>query len=200
MSRLFGPRVAEADVDQLFLERWSPRAFSAKPVPEAVLQSLFEAARWAPSPLNDQPWLFLYAATAEHLKVFRPLLADSNRRWADVAPVLTFVFARRHFARDGKLNRAAAFVAGAAFMSLAIQARGLGLYTHPMGGYHEDEVYEVLGVPRERYELQAAVTIGYLGETTALPHDLQEREKPSLRKPLADVALAGRFRDIGAEP
>ena len=199
MPRSFGPRIAEAEVDALFLERWSPRALSAEPIQEPTLWALFEAARWAPSPLNDQPWLFLFAATPEHLALFRPLLVDGNSRWANAAPVLVFVCARRHFANGGKPNRAAAFATGAAFMSLALQARSLGLYTHPMGGFHEDAAYDVLGVPRDKFEILVAVTVSKLGDPQVLPADLREREKPSTRKPLSEVAMAGRFRESGVK-
>src|SRR5208283_3204990 len=151
MSTETKTRITEAEVDPQFIERWSPRAFSSKPVSEKVLASLFEAARWAPSSSNEQPWLFLYANTEEDLQIFRPLLVDANRVWADKVPVLAFAIARRTFAKNGNPNRCAVFDTGAAWMSLALQAHKLGLYTHGMGGIHVDKVYEVLGVPKDQY-------------------------------------------------
>jgi nitroreductase len=201
MPRRFATRTAETAVDPLLLERWSPRAFSPEPVAEEMLSALFEAARFAPSAANEQPWLFLYAATAEELARFRPLLVDGNRRWADRAPVLAFVLARRRFARKDEVNDWAAFDAGAAWMALAVQARLLGLYTHAMAGFHQDKVYEVLGVPRGDYAVLAAIAIGKLGDRAQLPPDLAEREQPTPRKPLAEVAIAGRFPGgLGGKP
>jgi nitroreductase len=186
-------RVPEAEVDSIFIERWSPRAFSEKPVPEDALASLFEAARWAPSCYNEQPWLFLYADRVEELKIFRPLLVDANRAWADHAPVLAFALARRKFARNGKTSDWAAFDAGAAWMSLALQARRLGLCTHAMAGIRKNEAYAVLGVPRDDYEIVCAVAVGYMGGKDALPAEIREREMPSTRKSLAEVARRGKF-------
>lgn len=186
-------RVPEAEVDSLFIGRWSPRAFAAKPVPEGELASLFEAARWAPSCYNEQPWLFLYADRDEELSIFRPLLVDANRAWAERAPVLAFVLARRKFARNGKANDWAAFDAGAAWMSLALRARQRGLATHAMAGIRKDAAYEALGVPKDDYDILCAVAIGYMGDADALPADLREREKPSGRKPLAEVARRGKW-------
>lgn len=186
-------RTPEAEVDPLFIERWSPRAFSPKPVSEKTLASLFEAARWAPSSSNEQPWLFLYANTEEDLQLFRPLFMDGNRIWSDKVPVLAFAIARRAFAKNGTPNRCAAFDTGAAWMSLTLQARKLGLYTHGMGGIHVDKVYEVLDVPKDQYEVICGIAIGYLGDPSTLPAPLQEREKPSPRKPLSEVAVRGKF-------
>lgn len=185
-------RMAEAGVDPMFVERWSPRAFDSEPVPPATLRALFEAARWAPSSFNEQPWLFIYAASEEELARFRPLLIDSNRRWADRAPVLAFLFARRHRA-NGKPNRTYAFDTGSAWMSLALQAHRLGLAAHGMAGIHVEQVYDALGVPREEYEVMCAIAVGRRGDPSSLPDDLQMREKPSGRKPPTEVAVRGRF-------
>lgn len=191
-------RQTQADIAPQFIDRWSPRAFAPEPLTDAEVASLFEAARWAPSASNEQPWLFLYARTEEELARFRPLLVDGNRRWADEAPFLAFVFARRHFARDDKPNRWAEFDAGAAWLSLALQARHMGLYSHAMGGFHRDRIYEALGVPEDRYVALAAIVVGHRVEPDALPDDLRARERPSDRKPLAEVALQGGFSESGA--
>ena len=186
-------RVPTVPIDPMFLDRWSPRAFAPEPVSKEALASLFEAARWAPSCYNEQPWLFLYASKEEDLDVFRSLLTPKNRVWAEGAPVLAIVLARRAFEKNGKPNRWAAFDAGAAWMSLALQARRLGLYTHAMAGFDEERAYEALGAPKERYEAMAAIAIGRRGDPPQLPEDLARRETPSLRKPLAEVAIEGRY-------
>ncbi|MBM4372635.1 MAG: nitroreductase family protein [Deltaproteobacteria bacterium] len=186
-------RLPDADVDPLFPGRWSPRSFAPDPIPRPQLLALFEAARWAPSARNEQPWRFLYADTPETLALFRLLLVDSNRAWADRAPVLVFVLARRHFLHNGRPNPTAAFDTGAAWMALALQARLLGLHTHPMAGIHHDQAYETLGVPRDDFELLAAVAIGHLAPPDLLPPDLRAREVPSSRLALASIATPGPF-------
>lgn len=155
--------------------------------------ALFEAARWAPSANNEQPWLFLYAGDEPSLARFRPLFVDSNRVWCDRAPVLAFILARRHSAFDGKENRWAQFDTGSAWMSLALQARLLGLYAHAMAGIHREQVYEALNIPRDRYEVMAGLALGYYGDPATLPRALREREYPNERKPLAEVARRGGF-------
>jgi nitroreductase len=188
-------REPEAEVDDLFLDRWSPRAFSPEPVSEEALRTLFEAARWAPSCNNEQPWLFLYSGTEEERLEYLSILVERNQAWAKNAPVLSFAFARRTFKNNQKPNRWAAFDCGAAWMSLTIQARLLGLYTHGMAGYHRSMAYEVLGVPEEDYEVICAIAIGKYGDRDALPEEVRAREHPNDRKPLAEVAIAGHFEN-----
>ena len=187
-------RVSDFPVDRQFLDRWSPRAFSPEPLTRTQVQTVLEAARWAPSSFNEQPWLFVFAQSAADLAKFRPLLMDQNRVWADQAPVLVLIFARRHFAHNGKANRHYMFDAGAAWMSLALQARSLGLYAHAMGGFHQDKAYETLGVPADRYEALCAVAIGRYGDAGGLPPALAEKESPGPRKALAEIAHEGGYR------
>ena len=183
------PRTPETEVDSMFIDRWSPRAFLPDPIPEHQIKTLFEAARWAPSCFNEQPWLFLYATEPEKRKKFVSLLVDKNQRWAERAPLLMFVIARRGFANGGAENRHAKFDAGAAWMSLALQARKLGLYAHAMAGFQLEKSYEVLGLPEEDYEVIAAIAVGRLGDSASLPDDLLKMEVPKNRKPLAEVAF-----------
>jgi nitroreductase len=182
------PRVPETQVDSMFLDRWSPRAFLDEPIPDHQVKTLFEAARWAPSCFNEQPWLFLYATELKKRKIFTSLLVEKNQRWAASAPLLIFVVARRKFIKGGADNRHAKFDAGAAWMSLALQARKLGLYAHAMAGFHLEKSYQVLGVPKEDYEVIAAVAVGRLGDSSRLPDDLLEMELPKDRKAPAEVA------------
>ncbi len=186
-------RQAEARVDEQFITRWSSRAFSSEPLPEELSAALFEAARWAPSASNAQPALFLYADRDPELSRYRALVKDNNRRWADRAPLLAFVFARRE--HQGGTNRTAAFDAGAAWMSLALQAHRLGLIARAMGGIHRDRVHEALGVPEQRFDIMCGVAVGRPGDPGALAPDLIERERPSVRRPLAEVALRGSYRE-----
>lgn len=185
-------RRTEAQIDRQFIERWSRRAFTSEPLTREELASVFEAARWAPSAANAQPWLFIYADTEPELARFRPLLRSSNRRWAERAPVLAFIFAKRHHG-DGSVNRTAQFDTGAAWMSLALQARTLGLVVRAMGGIYPELVYGELGVPESEYEVMCGLAIGHEGEPESLPPELQPKERPNTRRPLSEVALAGRF-------
>lgn len=179
-------------VDEQFVERWSPRAFADEAVTEEELRTLFEAARWAPSCYNDQPWCFVYARSDADLKRFREVLVDGNRRWADRAPVLVLLFSRKTFGHSGKSNRHFGFDAGAAWLSLALQARKLGLYAHAMAGFSTEKAHEVAGVP-EGWRAMAAIAVGRRGDAAELPEDLRAREAPNDRKPLDEVAVEGRF-------
>ncbi len=184
-------RISEAPAHPQFVQRWSSRAFSPEPLDPQQLRILFEAARWAPSASNAQPWLFIYADQPEELERFRPLLKDSNRRWADRAPVLLFLFARRE--NKGAPNRCAQFDTGAAWMSFALEASRLGLRTRAMGGIHHELVYEALSVSKDEYEISCAIALGKPGSTEELHADLREREQPSVRRPLAEIAQRASF-------
>lgn len=184
-------------VETLFLERRSTRAFSPEPLAQAEIAALFEAARWAPSASNSQPWLFLYATDGPEREVFNSLLRENNRRWAPGAPLLVFVASRKTNA-EGRTLRTAQFDTGAAWMSLAVQARMMGLYTHAMGGIQLDQVHEKLGLSPDEYDVICAIAVGRLGDSLQLPEDLQEREKPSARKPLAEVAR--RWQPVAVSP
>ena len=182
------PRQTEAAVHRQFVERWSPRAFSDRPVSPEDAQSLFEAARWAPSCYNDQPWHFVWATSESGRARLAELLVEGNRVWAAKAPLLGIVFARKAFGHNGQPNRWAQFDAGAAAFSMTLQAQELGLATHLMGGFDAGASYEALGVSADEYEAMAAFAVGYRGDAGELPGPLQERESPSGRKPLAEVA------------
>jgi len=187
------PRIPTVDVDSQFLDRWSPRAFDSSPLTDDQLAALFEAARWAPSCYNEQPWLFLYAVTPEDRTRFGTALVSANQVWALRAPLLLFVLCRRRFRHNNQENRHAPFDAGAAWMALALQARKLGLHAHAMAGFSRQKAYEVLGVPAEDYDIMAAVAVGRRGDAQLLPEDLAAREQPSDRKPLAKVARQGQL-------
>ena len=194
MTRHPNPRVAAARVDALFIDRWSPRSFSPEPLTEADIASMFEAARWAPSSSNVQPWLFLYETDGPDREVFDSILKPRNREWAAKAPFLGFLFANTRTA-DGREPRTAQFDAGAAWMSLALQALALGIYTHGMAGIDVDAAHERLGVDTELWTVMCAFAAGRIGPSEALPPALRERERPKDdRKPLGEIAHRGKWR------
>ena len=186
-------RIPESEVDAMFTDRWSPRAFINEPLTACQVATLFEAVRWAPSCFNEQPWFFRYAISKEDRSRFAAALVDKNREWAQHALMLLFVLTRKNFLRTGKPNRHAIFDAGAAWMSLALQARRLGLYAHGMAGFSVEKAAEILNVSLDEYEIMAAVAVGRRGEPTTLPDDLALVEKPNGRKSPNEVAGEGSF-------
>jgi nitroreductase len=181
-------RTPDWDIDSMFVDRWSPRGFRSDPLTEREIQTLFEAARWAPSCFNEQPWLFVYATAPEQRQKLVACLMPKNQLWAGRAPLLMFVLARRKFQKTGQENRHAPFDAGAAWMALALQARKLGLYAHAMAGFSLDKAYDTLGLSRDDFLVMAAIAVGRLGDAAALPDDLRAMEAPNSRKPHAEVA------------
>jgi len=194
MKYLFAnQRAAATEVDAMFLDRWSPRAYREEPLTDAQVAALFEAARWAPSCYNEQPWHFRYARSPEDRERFVTALVEKNQLWASRAPLLLFILTRKQFGHSSRPNRHAAFDAGAAWMALALQARRLGFYAHAMAGFNIDTAYEVLKADRDIYEIMAAVAVGFRGEATMLNEDMAAIEMPNGRKPPADVAGEGAF-------
>ena len=191
------PRVADHPIERVFLDRWSPRAFTGEPIPQSVLFTIFEAARWAPSSYNSQPWRFLYATNGNaHWDKFLNLLIPFNQSWAKTASALVFAVSETTMAMPGKAARVPShshsFDAGAAWGYLALQATYLGWHTHGMVGVDFDRVRTELKVPDD-VRVEAAIAIGKQGPKTLLPEALQEREFPSPRKPVAEIALEGGF-------
>ncbi|MCE5328066.1 MAG: nitroreductase family protein [Planctomycetaceae bacterium] len=182
------PRVPAHDVDAMFPDRWSPRAMTPEPISDHHLAALFEAARWTPSCYNEQPWLFCYATSPKDRRRFASALVEKNRAWASKAPLLIFLAARRHFAETGRLNRHADFDSGAAWMALALQARKLGLYAHAMAGFDQSRAHAILSLPKDQYEIMAAIAVGRRAAPATLPNDFRAMESPNDRKPLARIA------------
>lgn len=184
-------------IDPLFIERWSPRAFTDATLDDATLLGFFEAARWAPSSFNAQPWRFLYGKRGS--AAWQPIadaLLPFNRAWAERAAVLVAVVSRTRWVPPGKTESQAigshAFDAGAAWAQLALQVTRAGWHAHAMGGFDPAKLREGLGVP-EDHALHAVVAIGQRGEASLLPEALQARELPSQRLPLASLVAEGRF-------
>ncbi len=195
MTSLNG-RVAEHDIDALFLRRWSPRAFTDEAIPESELQRCFEAARWAPSAYNSQPWHFIYARRGTaRWPVFLDILNEWNRGWAQHAAALVIVASKTKFDQPGKGETQLlthSFDAGAAWSNFALQALLSGWHTHGMSGFDRDKARDLLGLPPD-YGADAAIAIGRLGDKAILPEKLQEREVPSGRKPLSTIVSEGAF-------
>ena len=189
------PAPTNHPIHDLLRQRWSPRAFAPRPVEREKLLSLLEAARWAPSSFNEQPWSFI-VATKEVPAEFEQLLnclVDFNQGWAKAAPVLMFSVARLTFSRNDKPNRHAYHDIGLATENLALQAVALGLVAHQMAGFDGAKAREVFAIPAG-FEPVAAIAVGYQGNPTTLPEKMRQGElAPRERKPMADFVFTGRW-------
>lgn len=190
-------RKADHTVEPVFLERWSPRAFTGAPIPEAEIKSILEAARWAPSAYNSQPWRFLYARRdTPHWEKFLGLLNEFNRSWAKNASAIVYVVSKGSFAPPGadkeQPSYTASYDAGAAWANLALQATKLGWIAHGVVGIDIPGIAAQLKVP-EGHRVEAGIVIGKLGDKSILPEALAAREVPSPRKPLSEIAFEGGF-------
>ena len=187
------PAETHVPIHDLLAHRWSPRAFAEQPVESDKLASLFEAARWAPSSSNEQPWRFV-VATKDDPTAYDRLLAcllEGNRKWAFRAPVLLLSVARMQFEDAGKPNRHAVHDAGMALENLLLQATALGLVAHPMAGFNIEQARADLKIPAG-FEPVAMVAVGYPGDPALLPDYLQQREaNPRERTPVSGFVYAG---------
>src|ERR1700687_5041091 len=171
------PAPTDVPLNELVRNRWSPRAFADKSVPAEVLRSLFEAARWAPSSSNEQPWAFLVTTTDDkenHAKMVSTLV-EFNQGWAKHAPVLAIAVSEMAFAKTGKPNRNAFYDTGAAVANLSAEATSRGLFVHQMAGFDPHKAIELFAIPGG-WEPIAAFTIGYPGDPDSLPETLRQRE------------------------
>jgi nitroreductase len=190
-------RRPEHPIDSLFTRRWSPRAFSREELPESTLLSFLEAARWAPSGYNVQPWRFIYArrGTPGWTPIFDALV-EFNRGWAQHAAALVVVLSKTTWTPPGKTeaqpNPSHSFDAGAAWASLAFQATLAGWHAHGIGGFDRDRVRSGLAIPAD-HAIEAVVAVGQRGDKSQLPPALQEREAPNDRLPLSRLVADGRF-------
>lgn len=187
-SNLPNPRISKVEVDARFPDRWSPRAFLAEALTAEQVGALLEASRWAPSAFNEQPWRIVWATESAGLEFLKGFLMDANRVWADKVPFLAFFVAKTRFSKNGKPNPTALFDCGAAWMSMALQARALGLYAHGMSGIQGEKLREALGLDAEGWQVVAAVAVGKRGDAASLPEGYRAMEALSDRHPLENVA------------
>jgi nitroreductase len=180
-------------IHELLRKRWSPLAFSDRSVEPEKLNSLLEAASWAASSYNEQPWSFIVAVKENQNEFDRLLscLAEGNQGWAQTAPILMLSVASLKFHKNNQENRHAFHDVGAASTSMAIQAAAMDLYLHQMAGFDVAKAIELYNIPAG-YEPVAAIAVGYRGNTQMLPENLQQRElAPRSRKPLNDFVFTG---------
>lgn len=189
-------RQADHAIDPLFLERWSPRAFDGSELPDEDLRTIFEAARWAPSAFNVQPWRFLYARRGdEEWDLFLSLLIPWNQAWAHSASVLIYMLSDSFTeGKEGTLkpSHSHSFDTGAAWVCMALQATRMGYHAHGMSGIQYELCRTELAIP-ERYRIEAACVIGRTGDPAILDEKQRAREFPSGRKPQTDFVHHGRF-------
>jgi len=189
------PAPSDFPVHDLIRERWSPRAFADKSIPQDVLRSIFEAARWAPSSNNEQPWAYIVATNDDNEDFEKTLsvLVEFNAGWAKSAPVLALAVARLTFAKNNTPNRNAQYDTGAASALLSVEATAQGLAVHQMAGFDPEKARQVFGIP-PGWEPIAALAIGYPGDPASLPPHLKDREiAPRTRKPIAEFVMAGQW-------
>jgi len=192
------PRTADFPIDASFLERWSPRAFDGSKLDDADLSTVLEAARWAPSGFNHQPWRFVYAhRESADWERFLGLLMPFNAMWARHASALIYIVSDTMIqlprASAPSVSHSHSFDAGAAWAFLALQAARLGLHTHGMTGVDFDRARTELSVPAQ-FRIEAAIAIGRAGDKSKLPPEFQSREAPNGRRKLEEFAMQGGFK------
>lgn len=186
-------RKASAEILPLIVNRWSPRSFDGSPVPEKELLTMVEAAGWAASAFNVQPWTFLYALPGDaNWERFLSLLVEFNQSWAKDAGAVLFVVSQETSGPENQPLWSHSFDAGAAWANLSLQALHMGWHTHGMTGIQFDKARAELGIP-EGYRLEAAIAVGRQAPADRLPEGLRGGEVPSERKPVNEIAIAGNW-------
>jgi len=181
-------RVFSHEIMPEIQSRWSPRAFSTKPVAASELQALLEAARYAPSCSNEQPWRFLITDSEDKLARLRGVLDEGNQVWANKAPVLILVTSKKQFAKTGKDNHWQMFDSGTAWGYLSLEAERRGLVTHAMGGFDREKTRREFSIPDD-LEVITVIAVGYYGHKSELSAINQQREQPQTRKEIAEILL-----------
>lgn len=195
MEKLVMEKPAPTDIalNALIRNRWSPRAFADQAVSPEILLSIFEAARWAPSSSNLQPWAYI-VATREDRENFSKILGtlvEFNQAWARSAPVLALSIAHANSQPGGSANRHAFHDVGSATAQLTFEANSRRLFVHQMAGFDAKKAHEVFHIPAD-WEPVAAMAIGYPGDSESLPQPLRDREvAPRTRKPLGEMVMTG---------
>ena len=187
-------RKPDHEISPLFVNRWSPRAMTGEVITREELMRMFEAARWAMSSFNNQSWLFLFALrNTTHWEKFFGLLTQSNQAWCKNAAALIVVVSKKTFDHNSKPARTHSYDTGAAWYSFALQGVMMGLVVHGMQGFDYDKAAAELGVTDE-YQVEAMAAVGRPGNKEDLPLALQEREVPSQRKTVDEIAFEGGFK------
>jgi nitroreductase len=189
------PAPVEFPIHELLRDRWSPRAFGDALIPAEVLRSLFEAARWAPSSNNEQPWAYIVATRddTENFEKILGVLVEFNAAWAKNAAVLAIAVCELAFAASQTPNRNAQYDTGAASALLSIEATARGLAVHQMAGFDPQRAKQVFAIP-DGWEPIAAIAIGYPGDPASLSEKLRQRETaPRVRKPIREFVMTGRW-------
>jgi nitroreductase len=193
-SEIQTKRTSEYSINPLILSRWSPRSMTGEELGDDDIMSLFEAARWAPSSFNNQPWRFIYAKrNTEHWDRLFNLLVDVNKTWAKNAALLAVVISRKNFEFNEKPARTHQFDTGSAWENLALEASSRGIVAHGMQGFDYEKAKTELGIPAD-FEVMAMIAIGKRGPKENLPTELQDKEKPNDRKALKDIIMEGTYR------
>lgn len=186
-------RKTDHQVHPLILNRWSPRAMTGEEISHEELMTLFDAAHWAPSSYNNQPWRFLYATrNSSHFKTFLDFLMEGNRIWCKNAAVLLVIISHKTFEHNSKPSRTHTYDTGSAWQNLALQGSSMNLVVHGMEGFDYEKAKKDLKVPDD-FQVEAMAAIGKPAPKEALSPDLQKREAPSLRKPVSEIAMEGGF-------
>lgn len=190
------PAPVDYPIHELLRQRWSPRAFDDRSVERTVLLSLLEAARWAPSSFNEQPWRFVLASREEQPDAYERLLAclvESNRAWAHLAPIVGFSIAKLSFDRTGRPNRHAYHDVGLGMGNLLVEATARGLAVHQMAGFDVERARAACGLP-DGFDAVAAFVLGYPGSPDRLEERIRARETgPRTRLPVTAFAFSGRW-------
>jgi nitroreductase len=182
-------------IHELIANRWSPYAFADRPVPVTDLRSVFEAARWAASSYNEQPWSYIVAlkADGEDFQRLLSCLVEGNQAWAQAAPVLALGCTNLHFSRNGKPNAAAVHDLGLASATLTLEATARGLFVHQMIGIVPDKARELYRIP-EGVQPMTGLAIGYAADPNTVAEKLKERDlAPRNRKAVAEFVFTGEW-------
>ena len=185
-------RKPSTPISPLFYTRWSPRAMQGKLTRKQLLP-LFEAARWAPSSFNGQPWRFVVAISKKDKEKFMDFLVDVNKQWSKNAAALVVIVSLSVFEYNGKPARTHSLDTGSSWMSLALEGARRGYVVHGMEGFDYDKVRKQLKIPK-KYKVEAMCAIGKLAKPSILPGEMAKREKPSKRKPLSQIISWGKFK------
>ena len=192
-------RGADQGVHPLIFNRWSPRSMTGEEMTEKELMALFNAARWAPSSYNNQPWRFLYARkNTPSWPLFFDLMVEFNQGWTKNASALVVVISGKNFEHNGKPARTHSFDTGAAWMAMALEGAWRGYVVHGMEGFDYEKARKSLNITDE-YQVEAMIAVGKRAPVDQLPPDLQKRESPSTRKEADEIAIEGKFKKVSKE-